>query len=61
MGIIILAITATNKRPAKKKARPVHAYKRLHKKIVDSMINPIDRRKKGGVTPSPFITCQRHD
>lgn len=38
--MIILAITATRRRPAKKKARPTEAYIREPKKIADSIFFP---------------------
>lgn len=40
IGMIILAITATRRSPAKKKARPTDAYKRELKKIVASIFFP---------------------
>ena len=52
--IIILAITATRRRPAKKKSKATDAYKRLHKKIVDSMITLLLIEKWEGC-PLPFV------
>lgn len=55
MGMIILEMTATRRRPVKKKANPVHAYKRLHKKIVDSMIEPPLIEEKREESPPPLL------
>lgn len=54
MGMIILAITATRRRPARKKARPVQAYKREHKKIVASIFFLVINIRMWGSAPHSF-------